>query len=244
MSSSMSTDCRALAGGFLPDRGLTFGMVFGYSPEQTLDFKNRLRESDHTFLHPMLAAGIFFELDRYRLIPEIDESVLTSVYILTKLRDGGPGLATTMDQNGINMSLEGTAAQLDITNALKQGREAIEKLIKFIEDLSLAQDLADRDPKSFTLGIQGMPFYALPKTEPFRKRQLIIDGHRIQARLRNIAAEFDRKIDEFNVYTTHLSNSMNIVSLALPQSSLYNGGRAREPKIRKSRRLAFRLTWN
>src|SRR3569833_3349128 len=111
MSSSMSTDCRALAGGFLPDRGLTFGMVFGYSPEQTLDFKNRLRESDHTFLHPMLAAGIFFEHNRYRLIPEIDESVLTSVYILTKQQKRNPNKTTTMDQNGINMSLEGTAAQ-------------------------------------------------------------------------------------------------------------------------------------
>src|SRR3569833_1681083 len=126
MSLSLFSDCRALAGGFLPDRGLTFGMVFGYSLEQTLDFKNRLRESDHTFLHPMLAAGIFFELDRYRLIPEIDESVLTSVYILTKLRDGGPGLATSMDQNGINMSLEGTAAQLDITKAKKQNHKANE----------------------------------------------------------------------------------------------------------------------
>jgi hypothetical protein len=171
----------------------------GCNGRQIQDIRSRIATATDTELqHPLLAAGIFAELDRERLIEIADElidsftlrsEVLDSRYLTPELHAGGPKARE-------NLAL--CLRSRNLVDHMKSVKRQLAKLVLHIDKLDGWIELKKSDGNA--------PFNAEAR------QQLKKSGEKIKVRILDMIDEYDDKIDECKLMDKSLSLVMQTVS--------------------------------
>ena len=181
--------------------GLTYAVIYGCSEKQKLKILERLQNAGESAHHPLLAVGIFAEIQRERLLNRVEELLDQSVERTEALRNESRGLIQVFNAPG-----ERPADLLDLYDEsrslmkyLKEAKRQLSKIVDHLDELPAIQD--GRRPADDASAI-------------LRKQETERTGRRMRERLWEIMEEYDAKIDDCQTVMQDLTVTTQFVSLA------------------------------
>ncbi|KAK8867726.1 hypothetical protein PGQ11_006304 [Apiospora arundinis] len=193
---SFASQDLALSGTYHLEHGLSLGLVFGCTKESTRQIISRLKKVSPEQSHPMLMAGILFELERKRLEECVER--LTDDFALTSAEDRP--LDLDMGRNEMISYLKKCYRSRELGNEIntlkRQLRNLIEETGAFDETIVVGgrNDKSSGDDEDSEAQV--------------RRRQLKHAGRRIRGRLEEMCDILDDKIDSCNVTIDNMSLTM------------------------------------
>ncbi|KAK0610877.1 hypothetical protein B0T14DRAFT_570807 [Immersiella caudata] len=203
MSTSLPADL-ALSTTFIPSMQHSYSIVYGCNPTQMRGTERRLRSAGRYMSHPLLLAGIFAELERERLIAEVDGLVDKFAASSSIPEDAKWDPNSTQIRDYFTNCIKSR-------NLVDQIKAVKRQLVSFLEELAVLdaqwqEELETLPPKA--------PFDD-EKRQPNDTRQRLHNaletGQRIKRRLSDISVEYDEKIDECEMIAQNLPLAMQTV---------------------------------
>lgn len=196
-------DDLALSSTYIPSDNTTYTVIYGCNKDQLDEIWDRVRSSSaaNNVDHPLLALGIFLELDRIRLINMADK--LADEFTL-----GSDILGTRVwDANNPKMQqyLEICLRSRTLVDYIRAVKRQLAKVLTEIDDLEkLWKRMKDEHPKDDE---------TKNKTPNLQEKtqRMIETGNQMKQRIRDMMDEYDDKIDECNKMAQNLSLAMQTV---------------------------------
>ncbi|KAK8119588.1 uncharacterized protein PG998_004214 [Apiospora kogelbergensis] len=195
-TASLSNEDMALSCTFHKEQGLSLGLVFGSTEQQKRQMITKLKRIGRDQFHPMLMAGVIFELERTRLEECVDQ--LTDAFALNSA-EVRP-LDLDMGRDDMISYLKKCYRSRELGNEINALKRQLKKLIE--ETASFDEGLGLNE----TTGIRSEANEDLERCE--QHRQLKHAGRRIRGRLEEICDILDDHMDSCNVTIDNMSLTM------------------------------------
>ncbi|KAK8042860.1 hypothetical protein PG994_013343 [Apiospora phragmitis] len=177
---SSSNEDMALSCTFQMEQGLSLAVVFGCKEEKKQQLITKLKRVSRAHSHPMLIAGIFFELERARIEECVDQLTDDFAFNSTEIRP----LDLNMGSNDMISYLKKCYRSRELGNEINALKRQLKKLID--ETVAFDEGFAEQQ----------------------EQQQLKRAGHRIKGRLEEMYDILDDKIDSCNVTIDNMSLTM------------------------------------
>lgn len=205
-------DDLALSSTYIPSTNTTYSVIYGCSKGQREEIWDRVKSSSTTSStdHPLLALGIFLELDRLRLIDRADK-------LADKFTLGSDILGTrAWDANNPKMQeyLEICVQSRTLVDHIRAVKRQLAKVLVEIDDLEKlwTRTMTDATLKDDNTNIE----------KPTLQERIIETGNQMKQRIRDMMDEYDDKIDECKKMAQNLSLAMQTVGRRLPKRRKIN----------------------
>ncbi|KAK8033509.1 hypothetical protein PG991_002907 [Apiospora marii] len=198
-TASSSNEEMALSCTFHLKQGLSLAIVFGCTEETNQQLISKLKKVDLGHSHPMIMAGIFFELERSRLEECVDQ--LTDDFALNsaELRP----LDLNMGNNEMVNYLKKCYRSRELGNEINSLKRQLRKLIDETTRFDELSEAVNEDVK---------PDHGYEAAKQQKQPQIHFIGCRIKSRLEEMCDILDDKIDSCNVTIENMSLTMQTVS--------------------------------
>ncbi|XXG95754.1 hypothetical protein Hte_002025 [Hypoxylon texense] len=198
---------------YLHQKRLNLSVYYGCSQDQIDNIRRRLSEADTSIYHPMLASGILIELDRKRLIKQIESVTNDFEEIIRTFRSSPQNAESILTDSFIGQ--DGGAQQLpdlyvkdrELANGVRIVKNQILGMIQHTYELEGTSNVTLRSREShkrldFGDGIDSKQ--DLYSEEPNVEL-------RIRGRLTEIGIEYDQKLDQCHMVLDGLSFATQLV---------------------------------
>ncbi|KAI0844637.1 hypothetical protein F5Y00DRAFT_266365 [Daldinia vernicosa] len=209
-TSSAWPDDIALSSTYLSHRKLSLSVFYGCNDEQSSNIERRLAEAGDAIYHPMLTPGILIELDRKRLVEEV-ESVLDPFVSSTEAL-----CCTSRDPESIlNREGESTDELLNLYNGTSELAKGIRKVKRQISDMCKHTHELEA-----IFAITRIKWKSRRRSGLGKKDRVQLDASlmssnietRIRERLTEIKSEYDEKLDECQMVLNGLNFTTQMAS--------------------------------
>ncbi|KAI1656465.1 hypothetical protein F4813DRAFT_135484 [Daldinia decipiens] len=209
-TSSAWPDDIALSSTYLSHRKLSLSVFYGCNDKQSSNIERRLAEAGDAVYHPMLTPGILIELDRKRLVEEV-ESVLDPFVLSTEaLCCTSRDLESILNRDGENTDelLNLYTNTSELAKGIRKVKRQISDMCKHTHELEAIFVTPRRKWKSRR------------KSGPGNKDRVQYDASsmssnietRVRERLSEIKSEYDEKLDECQMVLNGLNFTTQMAS--------------------------------
>lgn len=195
-TTSSSNEEMALSCTFHLDRKLSLGLAFGCTEEKRRELIKKLKRTSREHFHPLVMAGIFFELERERLEECVDQ--LLDDFALNS-SEISP-LDLSMGKREMIGYLKKCYRSRELGNEINSLKRQLKRLIDEITVLDETIEIHIQKDKCSEVAAQ------------HGQQQLKRAGRRIKGRLEEMCDVLDDKIDSCNVTIENMSLTMQTVS--------------------------------
>ncbi|KAI2463873.1 hypothetical protein F4781DRAFT_426010 [Annulohypoxylon bovei var. microspora] len=214
MSSDWLQDM-AVSSTYLVQKMLSFSVFYGCSEEQSSKIEKRLFDAGKSVYHPMLALGILVELDRDRLVAQVESVTDSFVSFMEDLSH------TTYDPRAVVSLGEGHDRLSNMYNDSMQLVKGIKKVKRQILDMCKHTCKVNKAFDRF-INKRKPCWECLDTTaDPKFKTYLISSdtGARICKRLLEIDAEYDEKLDQCHMIPKGLTFAADYANIRISVES-------------------------
>ncbi|KAI2769286.1 hypothetical protein F4815DRAFT_489732 [Daldinia loculata] len=209
MSSAWPDDI-ALSSTYLSHKKLNLSVFYGCNDEQSSDIERRLGEAGDAIYHPMLTPGILIELDRNRLVEQVESVLDPFVASIEALCCTSRDLESILNKDGEStdelLSLYSDTSEL--AKGIRKVKRQISDMCKHTHELEAIFAITRRKWKSRRKPGLG------------KKDRVQLDGSlmssnietRIRERLLEIKSEYDEKLDECQMVLDGLNFTTQMAS--------------------------------
>ncbi|KAK4460463.1 hypothetical protein QBC42DRAFT_272228 [Cladorrhinum samala] len=185
MAASLPNDL-ALSTTYIPHRKTTFTVIYGANDDQTHSIWERIRSAGESIHHPLLALGIFMELERERLIS-------TAEHLADQFTLGSDVLENRSwdpDNSKMQSYLEVCLRSRTLVDHMRAVKRQLAKVMLEIDELDRCWQAAAA---------------ARGRDDETRQGDLIKTGQQMKQRISDMLDEYDDKIDECKKMAQNLS---------------------------------------